>query len=531
MSHRNKIPYFNIIKKLETDDEQVRDEVVSILESLGKKVADSLTHVLIEAPYKNVQLGAIDALGRIGDIESVNAIMFIVCQDPFFLSKPNALKALIRIGEKTDYERVIKYCLKELEIQGESEIYSARIIRYVGYLIKYATYSHKRLGEISKYKSVLIDSLYSSHRLVHFVAGFALFDLGLIRPILKALEFPEYQDIRKDAALILKDIACEYIMLKKGKEDVKAIRKALYRACVDDDKEVRKAAKASLDYVASIIKLEKNNKISKTSVRNSFLKIFKSLIITEEDCGCESGIYLSEISQAGKTTRSLKKRIIGRCCSSDVRWGQKGDIIVRRGEFITKTIANELKKAGKEVIKARSILQCQAKEGVCLKCFGKYNFAGDATKVGEKIGNKAASWWARLQFNRYLMELLGAHTPADSAIICESEGLVNVYENKRGQTIIGVLRNRREKEYIIPKNSMVIVESDDEISYGEPLTYGKLDPKDIFRIMDAYKLNEYILNEMLFYMPQSNFDERLVELFVRQTTCKGELSFKGIQLR
>lgn len=518
-----------LIKRLDTEDEQVRDEVVSVLASMGKKMVRPLTIALIESPSKNVQLGAIEALGRIGDIETADTITFSLYQDPFFSSLPTVLKALIRIGEKTDYERIVKYLLRDLDCENDSAVYSARIMYGIGCLITYATYSHKRLGEISKYKSILINALYSRHRLVRFVAGFALSDIGSVRPILKALEFYKDKEIRKDATLILKNIAYEYIMQRKGKDDISAIRKALYRACVDDDKEVRKIAKTSLDYIASVIKFEKSNKLRKNLLRNSFLKIFKDLTITEEDCGCENSVFFSEIIQRGRIKRPLKRRIIGRCCGSDIRWGEKGDVIVRKGEFITKTIANELEKAGKEVIRVRSVIHCQAKEGICLKCFGKYNFAGDAAKIGEKIGNKAASWWARLKFNKHLIELLEACRPESPAIICEKEGMVCIYENKSGETIINILSNGLEKEYIIPKDRMIVVDEMDEILRGQELTDGRLDPSDIFRIMGANRLRGYIIDEMLHYMPPGNFDERLIELFIKQTTHKEKLSFEGMR--
>ncbi|MDP3791394.1 MAG: HEAT repeat domain-containing protein [Candidatus Omnitrophota bacterium] len=505
----------NIIERLNTDNEQVRAEVVSILESMGKEVVDSLIFVLMESHNKNIQFGAIDALGRIGDDEAVDAIVFSAFFDPILSSRPNTLKALIRIGERTDYENIIQFFLMYYNSE-ESDVYSARIMRYIGYLVTYAMYSHKRLGEISKYKSILINALYSKNTLVRSAAGSALFDVGSIRPILNALEFCKDAEIRKDASLTLNDIAYRYIMLGTGKDDIVAIRKALYRACVDDDKNVRKAAKSSLDYLASVIKFEKNNKIRKASVRNSFLKIFKDLTITEEDCGCEGGVFFSEIAQKGKIIRPLKKRIVGRCCGSDVRWGAKGDVIVRKGKFITKTVANELEKAGKEVIMVRSVIHCQAKEGICLKCFGKYNFAGDVAKVGEKIGNKAASWWARLKFNKHVIELLEARRPENPAIICEVDGCIVIYSEKSRGVKIFIGEDKVNKEYIIPRDRMIIVDVMDGAFCGQELTDGRLDPCDIFRIRGTAKLKEYILNEMLYYMPQSDFDERLIELFVKE---------------
>lgn len=508
-----------ILKNLYDKNMQVRDEAILFLEVMGKEAVKPLTDILTSSEYvynSKISAGAIDALGRIGDIEGAWAIIIGSAINSLWPFDQGVIRALIKIGEKTNYETVLEY-FNEILCNDEYRFFPiirARIIRNLGYMVKHAVTSHENLGKIREHNtSILKNELLHPFKEVRFAAAFALFDLGSILPITKVLNSAKSEKTRLDMALVLKNIAYEIILSGKGRHDIRKIKRALNRARYDDDKVVRKAARDSLRNIENAIQSESDNKISKDHTRRAFLKIFEDVIITEEDCGSTSGIFTSNIIQKNKIIRSFRERIMGRYSTSDIKSLENGKMVIKKGDFITKSIADKLEKTGRETIGVRSVLHCYAKNGVCLKCFGRYNFAGDTLKIGENIGKKAASWWARLKPNKHLINILKAQKPVDPAILCEfKEACVEIKRGKNNKTQLVLFK----KKYQISEYQTAIVSYPEFVSLGQELTSGKPDPKDVFRLRGLVKLSDYIINEMIYYIPRSNFDERIVELFVRE---------------
>ena len=120
------------------------------------------------------------------------------------------------------------------------------------------------------------------------------------------------------------------------------------------------------------------------------------LVITEDDCGTINGVRLGNLSAGDEVIESLDERLLGRVVLEDivvpVVEGKKtvDKVIVEAGEYVNAEAQAEIKAAGLELVRARSVLTCEALQGVCAKCYGMNNANGRMVEVGEAVGIIAA---------------------------------------------------------------------------------------------------------------------------------------------
>ena len=114
------------------------------------------------------------------------------------------------------------------------------------------------------------------------------------------------------------------------------------------------------------------------------------VIITEEDCGTLRGLQCSALKSGDEVISSLAERILGRVSVHDVVNPKTGDVIVEAGEEITEAIADAIEKADIETVEIRSVLTCESKKGVCMKCYGRNLATRRMVQKGEAVGVIAA---------------------------------------------------------------------------------------------------------------------------------------------
>ena len=119
--------------------------------------------------------------------------------------------------------------------------------------------------------------------------------------------------------------------------------------------------------------------------------VAQDVIIREEDCGTTNGIWVRAIEQGEDEIVKLSERIVGRFACDDMPDPRDGTrMLVRANEYIDEGLAREIENSGVDRIKIRSVLTCESKHGVCIKCYG-LNFAtGTLAKLGEAVGIIAA---------------------------------------------------------------------------------------------------------------------------------------------
>ncbi|MFT4122157.1 DNA-directed RNA polymerase subunit beta', partial [Bradyrhizobium sp.] len=112
-------------------------------------------------------------------------------------------------------------------------------------------------------------------------------------------------------------------------------------------------------------------------------------IITSYDCGSTGGIRMRAIIDAGQVVASLGSRILGRTAAEDMK-DADDKVIVAAGELIEEWHIARINAAGIQEVKIRSVLTCEAKNGVCGKCYGRDLARGTPVNMGEAVGVIAA---------------------------------------------------------------------------------------------------------------------------------------------
>ena len=117
--------------------------------------------------------------------------------------------------------------------------------------------------------------------------------------------------------------------------------------------------------------------------------VAQDVIISEEDCGTLNGIYVGPIVESGEIIEPLRDRIVGRVSLDEIK-DYEGNAIVGVNEEITENLASEIQAAGVERVKIRSVLTCESRRGVCVKCYGRNLGTGTMVELGEAVGVIAA---------------------------------------------------------------------------------------------------------------------------------------------
>ncbi len=118
--------------------------------------------------------------------------------------------------------------------------------------------------------------------------------------------------------------------------------------------------------------------------------VAQDCFITEEDCGTIDGIEVGHLIQGAEIKEYVWDRVLGRVAAEDIVDPVTGEVIVKADEEIDEEAVEKMKKAGIEKVMIRSILTCEAKHGVCRKCYGRDLATGRLVEIGEAIGVIAA---------------------------------------------------------------------------------------------------------------------------------------------
>ena len=114
------------------------------------------------------------------------------------------------------------------------------------------------------------------------------------------------------------------------------------------------------------------------------------VIINEEDCGTLRGLVCTALKNGDEVISTLYERILGRVSVHDIVNPQTGELIVAAGDEITESIAQAIEDSPIESVEIRSVLTCESKHGVCMKCYGRNLATSRMVQKGEAVGVIAA---------------------------------------------------------------------------------------------------------------------------------------------
>ena len=118
--------------------------------------------------------------------------------------------------------------------------------------------------------------------------------------------------------------------------------------------------------------------------------VAQDVIVSSEDCGTLRGISVTALKKNEEVVEKLKERIVGRTSLQDVVDPVSGELLASAGEHISDEIAAKIEDSSIEAVDVRSALTCEAKKGICTKCYGRNLATGKIVQRGEAVGVVAA---------------------------------------------------------------------------------------------------------------------------------------------
>ncbi len=118
--------------------------------------------------------------------------------------------------------------------------------------------------------------------------------------------------------------------------------------------------------------------------------VAQDVVIMEEDCGTLRGIPISALKDNDEVVEPLYDRIVGRVSLYDIIDPLTDELIVSAGEEIDEDIASKIEETAIETVEIRSVLTCESRKGVCVKCYGRNLTTGRRTEIGDSVGIIAA---------------------------------------------------------------------------------------------------------------------------------------------
>ncbi len=118
--------------------------------------------------------------------------------------------------------------------------------------------------------------------------------------------------------------------------------------------------------------------------------VAQDAIIFEEDCGTVRGLSTKAVIEGGDVIEPLADRILGRVPAADVVDPLSGEVIVPAGQLMDEDAVEAIDRAGVEEVLIRSVLTCESRSGICVKCYGRDLARGTVVNIGEAVGVMAA---------------------------------------------------------------------------------------------------------------------------------------------
>ena len=210
--------------------------------------------------------------------------------------------------------------------------------------------------------------------------------------------------------------------------------------------------------------------------------VAQDVVVNEEDCCTINGIDYAAIKDGDDIKVHLAERIVGHYTIERVVHPITGELICDVNQYIDDAMAEAIEAAGVEKVKLRTVLTCEAKHGICVKCYGKNLARNKIVEIGEAVGIIAAQSIGQpgtqltlrtfqsggaaemstddnrivLKFNAFMKDVAGTHV--------EKEDGKWLFTRKGYMTVIRIL-----DEIKVESSDEILVSDGEKLMRGTPL--------------------------------------------------------------
>ena len=275
----------------------------------------------------------------------------------------------------------------------------------------------------------------------------------------------------------------------------------------------------------------------------------QEIIVKEEDCHTTKGLLVEAIVDQKQNFKieSLAERIANRYAFADIIHPNNKTILVAKNQIITTEMANKIEKLGIKQVMIRSVLHCKCKNGVCQKCFGNDLATKKLVEIGTAIGVIAAQSigepGTQLTMRTFhtggaagegniaqgferLKQLFDMVPPQKNqlATISEVKGkVVKIAKNEFGKMISIKCSTVNEIiSYQIGLQEIICVQVGDEVNFGDRLTYGAINMKQLLKTAGITAVRQYLIDEIqkVYRIQGIEISDKYIEIIIRQLTNK-----------
>jgi DNA-directed RNA polymerase subunit beta' len=270
--------------------------------------------------------------------------------------------------------------------------------------------------------------------------------------------------------------------------------------------------------------------------------VSQDIIVREVDCETERSIEVSSFKDGNEIIEDVEERLTGRYLAEDLTDPNTNEIIAYRNQLVSEDLANAIVTAGHQSIRVRSVMTCDAAQGVCARCYGINLANGRSVNVGEAVGIIAAQSigepGTQLTMRTFhtggvaggditqglprVEELFEARKPKGLALIAEISGVVSFKETKRKRELVITDNSGEQSIQQVVFGSRLKAKEGDFVTAGTILTGGSVNPHDILRIVGVKGVQDYITQEVqrVYRLQGVDIDDKHIEIIIKQMLGK-----------
>ncbi len=203
------------------------------------------------------------------------------------------------------------------------------------------------------------------------------------------------------------------------------------------------------------------------------------VIINEEDCGTLRGLVCTALKNGDEVISTLYERILGRVTVHDIIHPNTGETILSAGEEINEAVAQIIEDSPIESVEIRSVLTCESKHGVCMKCYGRNLATRRMVQKGEAVGVIAAQAigepGTQLTLRTFHAGGVAANAAANASIVAKNDSRIEFEElrtvpfEEEGRKCEMVVSRLGEVRFVDANTNIVL--STMNVPYGSSLYY------------------------------------------------------------
>lgn len=233
--------------------------------------------------------------------------------------------------------------------------------------------------------------------------------------------------------------------------------------------------------------------------------VSQDVVVNEADCDTLRGIVVTALKDNEDIVEPLSERILGRVTVHDVFDPLTEELIVASNMEIDEDIAKRIDETSIEEVEIRSVLTCETKKGVCVRCYGRNLATGKMVQNGEAVGVIAAQSigepGTQLTLRTFHVGGTASNIAVDAKIKAKFDGVVEFEElrslkttDNEGKKAVVVMGRSGEIKIIDPKTKKVLISN--HVPYGAFLSVkdgDKIEKNQELCFWDPY--NAVILTE------------------------------------